>query len=92
MPTPLTRNINIALSEEDYAAIETRTQGCTPTETAREILRKALQADAAEVTLLAEILVVRRLLLNGPSLITTLDADKTRDARKMLGYDVGEEV
>lgn len=92
MPALLTRTITLALTEEDYAAIEKRGVGCTPTETAREILHKALQADAAEVTLLAELLVVRRLLLNGPALLQTLDADKTRDARKMLGYDVGEEA
>jgi hypothetical protein len=90
MPTPLTRNINIALSEEDYAAIETRARGCTPTETARELLLHALRVDPMAVTLLAELLVIRRVLLNGPGLLTTFEEIKVRDARKMLGCDTEE--
>lgn len=90
MPS-LTRTITLALSEEDFAAIEHRSVGCTPTETARSVLLKALHADPIEVTLLAEMLVVRRLQLNGPGLIKTFDEIKTRDARKMLGYDTGLE-
>lgn len=82
----LTRTITLALSEEDYAAIEQRTVGCTVTETARELLLDALRADRdpSTVLVLAELLFIRRVLLNGPAHRAAFDAIKTRDARLLL--------
>lgn len=91
MPTLLTRTITLALTEEDYAAIERRAVGCTPTEAARDILLKALHADRFEVTLLGEMLAIRRLILNGADRRGEIDAGKKIDALKMLGYDTGLE-
>jgi hypothetical protein len=89
MPTLLTKTITIALTDEDYAACEKRARArdITPTEAAREVLSKALHAEPFDVVLLAELLTVRRLIINGPGALKVLDADKLRDARKMLGYD-----
>lgn len=86
MPTLLTRSITIALTEADYTAIAQRSVGCTPTETARELLLDALHTnrDPSAVTLLAELLFIRRVLLNGPAQRATLDAVKRRDARLIL--------
>lgn len=82
--TLLTRTITLALTEDDFAAIEQRTCGCTPTETARELLLKALHTDPIEVTLLAELLFIRRVLLNGPALAKAIDETKHRDAKLLL--------
>lgn len=83
----LTRTITLALTDEDYAAIEQRTVGCTVTETARELLLTALHTtptDPSAVTLLAELLVIRRVLLNGAALLKTFDETKHRDAKLLL--------
>lgn len=87
MPSPLTRSINLALSEDDYAAIAARSTNCTPTEAARELLLAALHTaptDPAAVTLLGELLFIRRVLLNGATHRETFDAVKVRDARLIL--------
>lgn len=85
MPT-LTRTITLALTDDDYTAIEQRTVGCTVTETARELLLTALHTDRdpTAVLLLAELLFIRRVLLNGPALAKAIDETKHRDAKLLL--------
>ena len=64
MPTPRTKSISTKVTDEEYAQFEAIADGQTISEWARDVLLNATEPNAAEQTVLAEILALRTILLN----------------------------
>lgn len=81
-----TRTISVPITEEQALALEavTKATGQLQTEVVRGLIAQALVPDPIEVTLLAELLFIRRVLLNGPTYAKAIDATKHRDAKLIL--------
>jgi len=99
MPSLRTKSISTKVTDEEYAQMEALASGQTISEWAREVLLRAAQPNAAEHTVLAEVLALRTILLNAlyklaqkealtaeemQRLIERADQDKLRKALERL--------
>jgi hypothetical protein len=64
MPSLRTKSISTKVTDEEYAQFEALAGGQTISEWARDVLLNATKPNAAEQTVLAEILAQRTILLN----------------------------
>ncbi len=64
MPSLRTKSISTKVADEEYAQFEALAGGQTISEWARDVLLNATKPNAAEQTVLAEVLALRTILLN----------------------------
>jgi hypothetical protein len=64
MPTPRTKSISTKVTEEEYAHFEILAGDQTISEWVRETLLKAVEPSPAELTIVAELLALRMILMN----------------------------
>ena len=64
MPSLRTKSISTKVTDEEYAQFEALAGEQTISEWARDVLLKAIEPNAGEQTVLAEVLALRTILLN----------------------------
>jgi hypothetical protein len=86
MALRFTRTLSVPITEEQADALDAMAlaSGKPQTELVRTLIARALVPDPIEVTLLAELLFIRRVLLNGPTHAKAIDETKQRDAKLIL--------
>ena len=86
MAPRFTRTISVPLTESQADALDAMVlaTGKPQTDVVRTLIGRALAPDPIEVTLLAELLFIRRVLLNGPTHARAIDETKQRDAKLIL--------
>lgn len=86
MTVRFTQTLSVPITQDHADALEAMVleTGKSQTEVVRGLIESGRVPDPIEVTLLAELLFIRRVLLNGPTHAKAIDETKHRDAKLIL--------